>query len=110
MLNLLQHPALVVGMLHLFHLHDLLLLENLDGIEPLVMLGLDEMDPTKAAGAKGPLDGEIRQGILPLGDAVCSNGYSATSSLHGRGGSGAVDLGVGDLAVGDRRRLLLGLS
>ena len=85
MFDLLQHPSLVVGVFHLFHLHNLLLLEDLDGIESLVMLGLNEMDSAKAAGAKGSLDGKIGQGVLPFGDSGCSRRYSVTSSLHGRG-------------------------
>lgn len=41
MLDIAQHASLVVGVLNLLHLDHLSLLEHLDGVEPLVMLGLD---------------------------------------------------------------------
>lgn len=69
MLDLLQHAALVVGVLDLLHLDDLGLFEHLDGIEALVVLGLDEMDAAEAARAEGALDGEVGQRVLALCDA-----------------------------------------
>lgn len=68
-LDLLQHAALVVGVLDLLHLDHLGLLEHLDGIEALVVLGLDEVDTAKAAGAEGALDLEVGERVLALGDA-----------------------------------------
>jgi hypothetical protein len=68
MLDLLQHAALVIGVLDLLHLDHLGLLQHLDGIEALVVLGLDEVDSPEAARAEGPLDGEVGQRVLALGD------------------------------------------
>ena len=68
-LDLLQHAALVVGVLDLLHLDDLRLLEHLDGVEALVVLGLHEVDAPEAAGAEGALDGEVGERVLALCDA-----------------------------------------
>ena len=67
MLDLLQHAALVVGVFDLLHLDDLSLLEHLDGIKALVVLGLHEVDAAEAAGAEGALDGKVLQCVLALG-------------------------------------------
>jgi hypothetical protein len=48
-LNLLQHFPLIVRMLNLLHLHDLLFLEDLDGVKALVVLRLDEVHSTEGA-------------------------------------------------------------
>jgi hypothetical protein len=61
MLDLLEHAALVVGVLDLLHLDDLRLLEHLDGIEALVVFGLHEMHAPEAAGAEGALDLEVAE-------------------------------------------------
>ena len=66
MLDLLQHATLVVGVLDLLHLDNLLLFEDLDGIEALVMLGLDKMDTSETAGSQGAVDGKVLQGVLAL--------------------------------------------
>jgi hypothetical protein len=68
-LDLLQHAALVVGVLNLLHLDHLGLLEHLDGIEALVVLALHEVDAAEAAGAERALDGEVGERVLALGDA-----------------------------------------
>lgn len=68
MLDLLQHAPLVVGVLDLLHLDHLCLLQHLDGIEALVVLGLDKMNSPEAARAECPLDGEVGQRVLALGD------------------------------------------
>ncbi len=67
-LDLLQHAPLVVGMLDLLHLDHLGLLQHLDGVEALVVLGLDEVDSAEAARAEGALDGEVGERVLALGD------------------------------------------
>lgn len=67
MLDFLQHATLVVGMLDLLHFDNLLLFEDLDGIETLVMLGLDEMDTSETAGTQSAVDGEVSEGVLALG-------------------------------------------
>jgi hypothetical protein len=36
-----QHPPLIIGMLNLLHFHDLLLLQDLNGVEPLIVFRLD---------------------------------------------------------------------
>lgn len=69
MLDLLQHPAFVIGVLDLLHLDDLGFFQHLDGVEALVVLGLDQVDSAKAAGAEGALDGEVGQRVLSLCDA-----------------------------------------
>lgn len=68
-LDLLQHAALVVGVLDLLHLDDLRLLQHFDGVEALVVLALHEVDAPEAAGAEGALDLEVGQGVLALGHA-----------------------------------------
>ena len=68
-LDLLQHAALVVGVLDLLHLDDLGLFQHLDGVEALVVLALDEVHASKGAGAEGALDGEVGQRVLALCDA-----------------------------------------
>lgn len=64
MFNFLQHPPLIVGMLHLLHFHHLLLFENFDGVEPVIVFGLHEMHPSKTARPKCSLDDKVRQQIL----------------------------------------------
>lgn len=51
MLDFLEHSPLIIRMFHLLHLDHLLLLQYFDGIESLIMLRLDEMDPPKASSA-----------------------------------------------------------
>ena len=55
----LQHAALVIGVFHLLHLDHLLLFQNLHGIEPLVMLALDQVHTAEGAGAQGALQGKV---------------------------------------------------
>lgn len=66
MLDLLQHATLVVGVLDLLHLDDLLLFEHLDGVEALVMLGLDQVDTSETAGTKSAVDGKVTERVLAL--------------------------------------------
>jgi hypothetical protein len=68
-LDLLQHAALVVGVLDLLHLDDLGLLQHLDGVEALVVLALHEVHAPEAAGAERALDLEVGERVLALGDA-----------------------------------------
>lgn len=67
MLNALKHLALIVGMFNLLHLNNLLLLQNLDGIEAHVMFRLDEVNTPKATGTKSTVDIEISQSVFALG-------------------------------------------
>lgn len=53
-------------MFDLLHLHHLPLFEDLDGIVPLVVFGLDEMDPSKTTRTEGPEDLEILERVLSL--------------------------------------------
>lgn len=69
MLDIAQHASLVVGVLNLLHLDDLSLLEHLDGIEPLVMLRLDQMNSPEATSTEGPQNIKVTQRVLALGDA-----------------------------------------
>ncbi len=66
MLDLLKHAALVIGMLDLLHLDHLGLFEHLDGIEALVVLGLNQVDSAKATSTEGALDGKVGQRVLAL--------------------------------------------
>jgi hypothetical protein len=125
-LDLLQHAALVVGVLDLLHLDDLGLLEHFDGVEALVVLALDEVHATEAAGAEGALDLKVGERVLALGDTRLVEGlrgelHGAILGVRGRaGGVGGVYqvlyagrvvrgrlLGVRALARLRRRRLVL---
>ena len=81
MLDLLQHAPLVIGVLDLLHLDHLGLLQHLDGIEALVVLGLNEMHSPEATRAERPLDGEVGQRVLALGDTGLVERLSL--ELHG---------------------------
>lgn len=58
-LDSLQHPSLVICVLDLLHLHDLRLLQHLDGIEAVVVLGLDQVHSAKAACPQRALQGKV---------------------------------------------------
>lgn len=98
-LDLLQHATFVIGVLDLLHLDHLGFLEHLDGIEALIVLGLDEMDTTEASGSQSALDCKIGEGVFALGD----------TDLRLRSGSllGLVRARRGHAAVGRLGRLLL---
>jgi hypothetical protein len=102
-LHLLQHSTLVVGVLDLLHLDHLGLLQHLDGIEALVVLGLHEMHSSKAASAQGSLDLEVGEGVF----ALCGPGQDRRwLRLLLIGDHGAID----GLAVVRLVRLVRGLS
>lgn len=120
MLDLLQHAALVVCVLDLLHLDDLGLFQHLDGVEALVVLGLDEVDAAKAAGAEGALDGEVGQRVLALCDAGLVEGLCLEldgAILSGRvvrggrvgGGSGGGVVGVYEVLYAGRVARVLGV-
>lgn len=67
MFNLSQHSPLVIGVFDLLHFHHLRLFEHLDGIIPLIVFGLDQVDSAKTASAESPEDLEILKGVFPLG-------------------------------------------
>ena len=69
MLDLAQHPSLVVGVLDLLHLDHLRLLQHLDGIEPLVVSRLDEMNPAETTRTQSPQYLKVGERVLPLGHA-----------------------------------------
>jgi len=66
MLDLLQHPPLVVGMLDLLHLDYLSLFQYLDGVETLVVLRLDQMNSSETASTQRPLDDEVGKSVFAL--------------------------------------------
>lgn len=66
MLDLLQHLALIIRVLDLLHLDDLRLLQHLDGIVSLIMLGLHQMHTSKTSSSKSSLDIEVGQIVLAL--------------------------------------------
>jgi len=59
MSDTIQHASLVIGVLDLFHLDHLGLFQHFHGVEAMVVLGLDEMDTTKATSAEGALELEV---------------------------------------------------
>lgn len=61
MLDIAEHSALVIGMLDLLHLDDLRLFQDLDGVETLVVLGLDEVNSAETTGAEGSEDIKVGQ-------------------------------------------------
>ena len=63
----LQHSSFIIGMFHLLHLHDLLLLQHLDGVEPLIVFTLHQVDTTERSGTQSALDVEVGQCVLALG-------------------------------------------
>lgn len=115
-LDLLQHAPLIVGVLDLLHLDDLGLLQHLDGIKALVVLGLDEVDAAEAASTEGALDGEVGQRVLALGDTRLVEGLRlelhSAGMLRGGGVRGRVVrvyqvLYAGDIVRGRLRLVLL---
>lgn len=113
-----QHTSFVIGVLDLFHLDHLGLFQHLHGVEPMIVLGLNEMDPTEATGAEGALQQEILlrvlapRGALLLGLLALSLGRCLLSILCtltgiGRGIYDIVDTGgiVGPLGLLVRRCL-----
>lgn len=66
MLDSLEHFPLIVGVFDLLHLDDLLLFQDLDGIETLVMLGLDQVNSTEGTCAQSSLHGEVCEGVFAL--------------------------------------------
>lgn len=92
MFDLLQHAALVIGVLHLLHLDHLGLFQHFDGIEALIVLRLHEMDTTKAAGSQGALKSEVLKGVFALCRAHSGRGLSL--SLATVGGSGRRGIGL----------------
>ena len=122
MLDLLQHAALVVCVLDLLHLDDLGLFQHLDGVEALVVLGLDEVDTAKAAGAEGALDGEVGQRVLALCDAglveglcleldgaILSGRVVGGRGVGGSGGGGGGVVGVYEVLYARRVARVLGV-
>lgn len=69
MLDVAQHAAFVVCVLDLLHLNHLRLFEHFDGVEALVVLGLDQVNATEATGAERSQDLKVAQRVLALGDA-----------------------------------------
>lgn len=66
MLDFLQHATLVIGVLDLLHLDNLLLLQYLDGIEALVVLGLNQVHASETASSQSAVDGKVLQCVLAL--------------------------------------------
>lgn len=67
MFHFLQHFALVIGMLDLLHLDNLLFLEDLNGIESLVVLGLNQVYTSETSCAQCSQYLEISQSVFALG-------------------------------------------
>lgn len=92
MLDFCEHAALVVCVLDLLHLDDLGFLQDLDGVEALVVLGLYEVDAAETARSECSLNVEVGQGILALGGRrISSHRPGAISHL--------LDAGLLDAAI-----------
>ena len=61
MFDVAQHTALVIRVLNLLHLDHLRLFEHLDGIEALVVLGLDQVNAPEATGAERSQDLKVAE-------------------------------------------------
>lgn len=84
--NSVEHASFIVGMLNLLHLDHLGLLQDLDRIEPMVMLRLHQVDTPEATGAERALEGEVVKGIFSLGCArVRPDGLLGISIAPGAG-------------------------
>jgi hypothetical protein len=68
-LDLGEHPPFVVGVLDLLHLHNLRLLQHLDGVEPLVMPRLNQVNATKTTCPERPQYLKVGERIFSLGRA-----------------------------------------
>lgn len=66
MFDSLQHPSLVVCVFNLLHLDYLRLLQDLDRIVTLVVLGLHQMHSAKRTSAECSLKGEVGQSVFAL--------------------------------------------
>lgn len=64
MLDFCQHAPLVVGVLHLLHLDDLRLLQYLDSVESLIVLGLDHVHATKTSGTERAFEVKVLQMVF----------------------------------------------
>lgn len=70
MANAIQHAALVVCVLDLLHLDHLGLLQDLHGIEAVVVLRLHQVDSTEAPRAQRALELEVLLRVLALCNAL----------------------------------------
>ena len=61
MLDIAEHATLVVSVFYLLHLDNLCLFQDLDGVETLVVLGLDEVDSAETTGAECSEDVKVGQ-------------------------------------------------
>ena len=101
----LQHAALVIGVFHLLHLDHLLLLQDLDGVEPLVMLALDQVHAAEGAGTQGALQGKVAEGVFPLclarrvGSALLAGDVELRGGIVLGGGAAGVAVVAGVGAV-----------
>lgn len=86
-LDLLEHPPLIIGVLNLLHLDDLGLFQHLHSVETLVVLGLHKVDSAEAAGTECPADCEIGEGVFALG--------LAHGVRRGRAGEGGLEAAIG---------------
>lgn len=83
-LDVAEHAALVVGVLDLLHLDDLGLFQDLDGVESLVVLGLDEVNSAETTGAESSEDIKVGQGVFALCNAGADRGLGHVVRLVGR--------------------------
>lgn len=64
-----QHASLVIRVFDLLHLDHLRLFQDFNGVKPVVVLRLHQMDATEAAGPQRALESEVIESVLPLGGA-----------------------------------------
>lgn len=91
-----QHASLVVGMFDLLHLHDLRLLEDLQSVEPMVMVRLHQVNPPETTGTQRALQTKVFQRVFVLGGAIRPAGaYVRLRLLAGRTFTRGIGIGIG---------------
>lgn len=100
-----EHATFVIGMFNLLHLDHLGLLQHLDRIEAMVVLGLHKVDATEAPGAEGALQGKVLEGVFPLSGA---GGLLLRGILPLSRGGGLMVGAVGGIGAGGMGGLVRG--
>ena len=108
-----EHPSLVVGMFDLLHLHHLCLLEDLQSVEPMIMVRLHQVNPAEATGTQRALQSKVLQRVFVLGGAIRPSGAYLLLRLAlviaGRTSTSGTGIGIILLVVVVLLRLRLGI-
>jgi hypothetical protein len=76
-----QHLLFIVGVIDLFRLDDLLLLQDFDGVKPEIMFTPNEMDPTETTGAEGALKVKVGESVNALLPTLVGEGLVCQSRV-----------------------------